>query len=153
MIYSFGIDSRVIFGPPVTTESRGMFESGFGYFEVFLKNWAWQLFWNETGILTLKSIFSSFEYSYYGKNGDFLPIYGYFGGHFERCPISRIPRILNICQMLLLLTVYCIQIWFHTSKIIFSSFSCSNYSQNGNFSPIYGYFGGHFERRPILRIF
>ena len=32
--------SRVIFGPPVTTESRGRFESGFGYFEVFEKNWA-----------------------------------------------------------------------------------------------------------------
>ena len=30
--------SRVIFGPPVTTESRGRFESGFGYFEVFKKN-------------------------------------------------------------------------------------------------------------------
>ena len=29
--------SRVIFGPPVTTESRGRFESGFGYFEVFFK--------------------------------------------------------------------------------------------------------------------
>ena len=28
-------NSRVIFGPPVTTESRGRFESGFGYFEVF----------------------------------------------------------------------------------------------------------------------
>ena len=34
------IFSRVIFGPPVTTESRGRFESGFGYFEVFKKNWA-----------------------------------------------------------------------------------------------------------------
>ena len=33
-------NSRVIFGPPVTTESRGRFESGFGYFEVFKKNWA-----------------------------------------------------------------------------------------------------------------
>ena len=32
--------SRVIFGPPVTTESRGRFESGFGYFEVLKKNWA-----------------------------------------------------------------------------------------------------------------
>ena len=32
--------SRVIFGPPVTTESRGRFENGFGYFEVFKKNWA-----------------------------------------------------------------------------------------------------------------
>ena len=30
--------SRVIFGPPVTTESRGRFESGFGYFEVFKQN-------------------------------------------------------------------------------------------------------------------
>ena len=29
--------SRVIFGPPVTTESRGRFESGFGYIEVFKK--------------------------------------------------------------------------------------------------------------------
>ena len=38
-IYSF-TNSRVIFGPPVTTESRGRFESGFGYFEVFKKNWA-----------------------------------------------------------------------------------------------------------------
>ena len=28
------------YGPPVTTESRGRFESGFGYFEVFKKNWA-----------------------------------------------------------------------------------------------------------------
>ena len=35
-----GNASRVIFGPPVTTESRGRFESGFGYFEVFKKNWA-----------------------------------------------------------------------------------------------------------------
>ena len=31
-------------------------------------------------------------------------------------------RILKICYMLLLLTVYCIQIWFLTSKSIFSSF-------------------------------
>ena len=30
--------SRVIFEPPVTAESRGRFESGFGYFEVFKKN-------------------------------------------------------------------------------------------------------------------
>ena len=29
------IISRVINGPPVTTESRGRFESGFGYFEGF----------------------------------------------------------------------------------------------------------------------
>ena len=36
----FFYDSRVIFGPPVTTESRGRFESGFRYFEVFKKNWA-----------------------------------------------------------------------------------------------------------------
>ena len=33
-------NSRVIFGPPVTTENRGRFESGFGYFEVFKQNWA-----------------------------------------------------------------------------------------------------------------
>ena len=92
------------------------------------------MFRYETGILTLKSIFSSFEYSYYGKNGDFLPIYGYFGGHFERCPISRISRILIIF------------------KNHFSSFSCTNYGQNGNFLPISGYFGGHFERRPIFKI-
>ena len=31
-------------------------------------------------------------------------------------------RIFKICYMLLLLTVYCIQIWFLTSKSIFSSF-------------------------------
>ena len=145
----------------------------------------------------------------------FLTYLWIFWCHFEGCPISRISRILKICQMLLLLTVYCIQIWFHTSKsishhfhvqimakmvifhlfqnilaailkgalylefsrilkicymlllltvyfiqiwfltskIIFSSFYCSNYGQNGNFSPILGYFGGHFERRPIFRIF
>ena len=34
----FSHHSRVIFGPPVTTESRGRFESGFGYFEVFKTN-------------------------------------------------------------------------------------------------------------------
>ena len=32
--------SGVIYGPPVTTESRARFESGFGYFEVFRKKWA-----------------------------------------------------------------------------------------------------------------
>ena len=36
--FSVFLSSRVIFGPPVTTESRGRFESGFGYFEVLKKN-------------------------------------------------------------------------------------------------------------------
>ena len=35
---------------------------------------------------------------------------------FWRRPISRISKILKICYILLLLTVYCIQIWFLTSK-------------------------------------
>ena len=109
------------------------------------------MFWYETGILTLKSIFLIWIFILWHKWW-FLTYLWIFWRPFERCPISRIYRILKICQMLLLLTVYCIQIWFHTSKIIFSSFSCSNYGQNGNFSPISGYFGGHFERRPIFRI-
>ena len=39
-ILQWKLQYRVIFGPPVTTESRGRFESGFGYFEVLKKNWA-----------------------------------------------------------------------------------------------------------------
>ena len=143
------------------------------------------MFWNETGILTLKSIFSSFEYSYCGKNGDFLPIYGYFGAiligalylkflefwkyaicycfllfisyksdfklhkafshHFNVQIMAKMvffhlfqdilaailkaalylefSRILKICYMLLLLTVYRIQIWFQLQKTFSHHFS------------------------------
>ena len=101
-----------------------------------------------------KSIFSSFEYSYYGKNGDFLPIYGYFGGHFESCPISRISRIFK--KKSDVIASYCVIAYksdFTLQKSFSHHFQCSNYGQNGNFSPISGYFGGHFERRPIFRIF
>ena len=36
-LIQYPICSRVIFGPPMTTESRERFESGFGHFEVFRK--------------------------------------------------------------------------------------------------------------------
>ena len=105
------------------------------------------------GILTSKSIFSSFLCPNFDQKWQFFLTLGHFGKHFERRPLLEICRILKIFDGLLIFTVFtCVNVIL-TSKSVFTySLVSKLWPKLTIFFIILGHFGSHFERRPLLKI-